>query len=216
MLLSAGLSGYSTPRSRREHGDRDAMMNQSGRGEMKSWISAADRVLRTSAGERRWWPVLGAIAAIALVVSLLLPGSRHQWALSIFRQPARYTTLAFNDAGDLPATAITDSPVPISFTLANQQGRTLTYTYVVRQSDPPPLNITQTMATASRTLGPGRTWTVSIDVRPTCGLSPCRIQVSVPGHPEKIDFLVILKAAVHKRHASKSSQSASRHHARRT
>lgn len=208
MLPSARLSAYSIPRPRREHGDLDAVMQRS------DPTSLADRDLRANSGERRWWPVLGPIAAIALAVSLLLPAGRHQWALSIFRQPTRYTALSFNDAWELPATANRGSPIPISFTIGNQQGRTLTYRYVVTESDP--ANFSQTMATAARTLEPGRRWTVAIAVKPTCGPSPCRIQVSVPGHPERIDFLVILKAAVREHHARKSSRRAGRHHARRT
>lgn len=194
MLPSAPLSGDSATHPRPKHGDRDPVMKRS--------------------GERRWWPVLAPIAVIALAVSLLLPASRHQWALSVFRQPSRYTALSFNDASELPNTANRGTPIPISFTIGNQEGRTLTYTYVVSESDQ--ANFFQTMATAARTLEPGRTWTVALDVKPTCGPSPCRIQVSVRGHPERIDFLVILKAAEHKHHTRKSSHRAGRHHARRT
>lgn len=184
--------------------------------------SFADRVLRTRSGERRWWPVLGPIAAIALAVSLVLPASRHQWALSVSRRPAHYTALAFNDASALPTTAAKGSQIPVSFTIGNQEGRTLTYDYVVSESDP--ANFSQTMATAAHTLRPGHTWTVSISVKAACSLvPPCRIRVSVPGHPERIDLLVTLKPAEHKRHAKKSrhharksSQRASRHNARRT
>lgn len=155
--------------------------------------------------------MLGPIAIIAIVVSLLLPASRHQWALSTIRQPAHYTALDFNEAWELPTASIIGRPIPISFTIANQEGQALTYTYVVRESDP--LNFSQTLGTATRTVGPGRAWTVTIDVRPTCGLSPCRIQVAVPGHPEKIDFLVVLKPGQH--HARKTSHRKGRHSARR-
>jgi hypothetical protein len=159
--------------------------------------------------------VLGPIAAIALAVSLVLPASRHQWQLSVFLQPARYTALSFKDASELPSTAISGSRIPVSFTIGNQEGRTLTYKYVVSESDP--ANFSQTMATAARTLGPGHTWTVALDVKATCSLvPPCRIDVAVAGHPEHIDLLVTLQPAVHKHHARKSSQQASRHHARRT
>lgn len=177
--------------------------------------STPGRIFQTNSGERRWWPALGAIAAVALAVSLLLPAGRHQWALSIFRQPIRYTALAFDDAAELPTTATSGSAIPISFTIGNQEGRTLTYRYVVREADP--LSFSRTMATAARTLGPGRTWTVSVNVKLICSLvPPCRIQVAVPGHAERIDFLVILKHAERKHRARKPSRSASRHHARRT
>ena len=186
------------------------------RSDPTSTAGIADRVFRTSSGERRWWPVLGPVAAIALAVSLVLPASRHQWVLSVFRQPARYTALAFNDAWELPTTVDRGNLIPISFTIGNQEGQALNYRYVLSESDP--VNLSQTLATDSRTLGPGRTWTVSVDVKLTCSLvPPCRIQVAVPGRPERIDFLVTVKPAVRKRHhAKKSSHTSGRHRARRT
>jgi hypothetical protein len=160
--------------------------------------------------------LLGAIAAIALAVSLLVPAGRHQWALSIFRQPARYTALAFRYGWELPTTAVSGNQMPISFTIGNQEGRALTYTYVIRESEPPPLTFSRVLTTAARRLGPGKTWTVAIAVRPTCVVSPCRIQVSVPHHRERIDLLVTVTGAEHKRHGKKPSHRSSRRHARRT
>lgn len=177
-------------------------------------MSVANRVLRTKSGERRWWPLLTAVVVIAVTLSLLVPAGRHQWALSIFRQPARYTALSFNYGWELPTTAIIDSPIPISFTIGNQEGRPLTYRYVLRQSNP--LNVSRTLATAAHEIRPGKTWTVSVAVRPTCRPSPCRIEVSLPRHPESIDFLVILTPGQRKHHHRTSSRAAGRRHARRT
>jgi hypothetical protein len=118
-----------------------------------------------------------------------VPGIRHQWALSLFRQPTDYTALAFNNASALPATAVRDEPVSISFSIANHEGRAISYRYVLTEtaSGPP-----TTLQQSSRLVETGGTWTVATSVRPSCPGSRCRIQVSLPGHPETIDFLVTL------------------------
>lgn len=142
---------------------------------------------------RRWWPVLAAATTIAVGLSLATPAGRHQWALAIFRQPTPYTALWFNQAWALPSNGARNKALPISFAISNQQGRAVTYRYVVKQVDP--LNDTKTLSTAVRTVAADHVWEVRVVIRPSCELSPCRVEVALPGHPETIDFLVILSAA---------------------
>jgi O-antigen/teichoic acid export membrane protein len=142
-------------------------------------------------GRRRWWPWLTALAALAVGVSLTLPGGRHQWALSLFRQPAHYTALSFNQAQNLPTMAIKGEAIKISFSIGNQEGHSIGYGYVLSASDG---GSSRVLAKSAKTVATGATWTVSAMVRPTCDSSPCRIEVTLPGHPEKIDFLVTLRA----------------------
>jgi hypothetical protein len=141
----------------------------------------------------RRWPMLAAAAVIAIGISLLFPAGRHQWALSIIRQPTHYTVLFFNRSWTLPTTAAFDSRVPLSFTIGNQQGRALNYRYVLRQIDQ--LGASAPL-TAEKEIASGASWTVSAVVYPTCSVSPCTIEVSLPGHPETIDFLMTLTPAV--------------------
>lgn len=131
-----------------------------------------------------------AATAIAVGLSLATPTGRHQWALSIFRQPTRYTALWFNKALALPSNGTRNAALPISFAISNQQGRTVTYRYVLKQVDP--LNDTKTLGTAIRTVAADHVWEVRVVVRLSCELSPCRVEVLLPGHPETIDFLTIL------------------------
>lgn len=140
--------------------------------------------------QRRRWPVLVPAIAIAVGLSLATPAGRHQWALSIFRQPTRYTALWFNHAWALPSNGTRNKALPVSFAISNQQGRTVTYTYVIKQTDP--LNDTKALGTATRTVTAGHIWEVRAVIRLSCDLSPCRVEVVLPGHRETIDFLIVL------------------------
>jgi hypothetical protein len=138
---------------------------------------------------RRWWPIVVTLVPLAVIISLLTPSGRHQWALSLFRQPTRYTALSFDNAAALPRTATIGQPIRVSFTVSNQEGQAEHYRYVLSDSDP---GISNTLGRSSKVVAPGSTWRVSTVVRPTCAESPCRIEVSLPGHPETIDFILIL------------------------
>jgi hypothetical protein len=154
---------------------------------------------------RRWWPAVSAAVVIALGASVLFPAGRHQWAVSLFRQPARYTALGFRYAWLLPVNARIYQRIPVFFTVSNQEGRTTTYRYVLREIDP--LGNARTLSSAASTIPAGSTWTVDTAVRPSCNLSPCEIQVALPGHQETLDFLVTLSAARPASHGKKSRKS---------
>lgn len=135
--------------------------------------------------------ISAAVLAFAIGISVLLPAGRHQWALSLFQQPTRYTALSFNRPWALPATAVVNKPVSVSFTISNHERRTVDYRYVLSASNG---RNSRVLGGAGKSLAAGANWTVSAVVRPTCGGSSCRVEVSLPGHPETIDFLVTLKA----------------------
>ena len=143
------------------------------------------------ARERRWWPVVAPLALIAIAVSLILPAGRHQWALSLFRQPTYYTSLSFDRAWALPSTAPSGAPLTFSFSVGNHEGQAVTYRYLISEG---PAGKGHTVGQSTKIVAPGATWTVSTTVRAACTGSPCRVQVSLPGHPEMIDFLVTLSA----------------------
>lgn len=171
-------------------GSESVRLRESGAGNsVGTQASAAGVVGR----DRRWWPIMAAAAAIAVGLSLATPAGRHQWALSVFRQPTPYTALWFNQAWALPSNGARNEALPVSFAISNQQARAVTYRYVLRQVDP--LNDTKTLGTAVRTVAAGHVWEVRVVVRLSCELSPCRVEVALPGHPETIDFQVILSVA---------------------
>lgn len=139
---------------------------------------------------RRFWPVLTPLALLAIGASLLTPVGRHQWALSLIRQPTNYTTLSFNGVSALPTTTVANEAMTVSFTIGNHEGAGLRYRYILTASDGKRL---QTLGQSAKIVPSGSTWTVRTVVRPACVASPCRIRVSLPGHPEAIQFQVTVK-----------------------
>lgn len=138
---------------------------------------------------RRWWPVIVPVVLVLLTVSLLSGAGRRQWALSLVQQPTRFTALFFNDPAALPSAAVAGQLLPVSFSIANNEGRTVGYRYVITESSAAGSSV---LKTAAGTVGDGRTLAISTVIRPSCARSPCRIEISLPGHPEKIDFRLAL------------------------
>jgi hypothetical protein len=136
---------------------------------------------------RRWWPV-GALVIFVLAVTLALPGVRHQWALSFVRQPTHFTALSFEGASNLPATIAPGAPVRLTFNVANNEGRSVAYPYVVTSTDARAGAVVLHSATITVPSGSARSSTVS--VVPACTSSPCRVQVTLPGHGESINVLL--------------------------
>ena len=106
---------------------------------------------------RRWWPILIPFALLAIGASLLWPAGRHQWALSLFRQPTRYTVLSFSHASALPSMAHINEPVTVSFMVGNHEGHAADYRYVLRTSGDGRSRI---LGEAERTVAGGATWMV--------------------------------------------------------
>jgi hypothetical protein len=134
---------------------------------------------------RRWWPIVLPVTVLAIAVSLILPAGRHEWALSMFRQPTPYTALSFSNPTALPRSVSGSEPIRLSFQVVNQEGHTVNYRYilsVLRGSH------SAVLANSVKPVAPGADWNVSATVRPACGKSECRITVSLPGYPETIDF----------------------------
>jgi hypothetical protein len=128
---------------------------------------------------------------LAVGVSLLSPAVRHQWALSLVRQPARYTALAFNRAWALPATAAEGEAIPVSFTVTNHEGHVVDYRYVLSVGGGASSHVSDE---ATKAVADGGIWAVSTVVRPACTSSPCRVAVSLPTQNETIDFLIVLRS----------------------
>ena len=141
-------------------------------------------------GARWWWRVLAGAAGLAFALSLLVPAGRHQWALSLLRQPTWYTVLFFNRAAVLPARVTAGQPVHVGFTVGNREGGAMRYRYVISSYPMGGGGRSRLLAESAKEVPAGSSWSVSATVRPHCGSAPCRIRVSLPGHPETIDFLL--------------------------
>ncbi len=127
------------------------------------------------------------LAVLAIGLSLVSPAGRHQWALSLFRQPTDDTVLFFDKAWALPTTAPVRTPLAVSFTIGNNEGRAENYRYILTVSGG---SHTRILEESARVVDAGQSWTVSTMIRPACDAARCRVEVSLAGHPETIDFLV--------------------------
>jgi hypothetical protein len=118
-----------------------------------------------------------------------VPAGRHQWALALIRQPTPYTALWFDNAAALPTAAVSGRQMTVSFSVANHEGKVVAYRYLISEEAG---GKSQLLAEASRAVSANRTWAVSAQIRPSCRSSPCRLTVSLPGHPETIDLLLTI------------------------
>jgi Protein of unknown function (DUF1616) len=140
-------------------------------------------------GGRPWWPFVLAGIVVLAGVSLLIPAARHQWALSIIRQPDHYTALSFRDPGGLPHSIEAGARVHLTFTVANHEGRHMEYTYQLSSANRVDAH-QKVLRRATLAVPKGGQRTESVTVRPACASSTCRVQVSLPGHHETIDVLL--------------------------
>ncbi len=136
----------------------------------------------------RWdiWLLGTGLLAIALAVaSFASPWVRHEWSLSLQRQPTPYTQLGFANAGALPTTGIPGQSVPVSFIITNDEGRPVSYRYVVASGSGTTLTA---ISSATKVVAAGAAWGVGINVVPKCPTASCRVQVSLPEQNMSIDF----------------------------
>lgn len=126
------------------------------------------------------------VAAVLVVVSLLSPWVRHEWALSLGRQNTPYTQLGFTSAANLPVTAVRGNGIPVSFAVTNDEGKQMSYQYVVSSGSGTTL---ASLSSATQVVAAGAVWNVNITVLPKCAESACRVQVSLPRQGESIDFI---------------------------
>jgi hypothetical protein len=82
----------------------------------------------------------------------------------------------------------------VSFTVQNHEGRAIRYRYLLTENAG---GKSQLLKESTKSVAAGAIWAVTAQVRPSCATSLCRIQVSLPGHPETIDFLLTMKRGLH-------------------
>jgi len=139
---------------------------------------------------RRRWTLVAAAAVILAGISVATPAGRHQWALSLIRQPTPYTVLTFENAGHLPTGVSSGGRLDLSFSVTNHEGRNVRYRYLVTSASSGQIPVVLQRGILSVPVGVRQTKSVS--VVPTCQGSPCQVQVSLPGPAESIDVQVAL------------------------
>lgn len=142
----------------------------------------------------RWdfWLLGTGLLAIAIAAaSFLSPWARHEWSMSLQRQPTPYTQLGFTNAASLPATGVPGKGIPVSFTITNDEGKQVSYRYVVASGSGTTLT---TISSGTTDIAAGQSSGVSIVVVPKCAAASCQVQVSLPEQNESIDFLLTYPA----------------------
>jgi hypothetical protein len=134
-----------------------------------------------------WLAGTGFVAIVLILASLASPWVRHEWALSLSHQNTPYTQLAFSSAVALPTSAVRGHGIPVSFTIANNEGKQVSYRYVVSSGSGSEL---ESLTSATKGVSAGNSWDVDVTVVPKCAASTCRIKVSLPKQGESIYFVV--------------------------
>jgi hypothetical protein len=166
---------------------------EQGRRPSSSSYGQPDEDAQVSQYERpRWdfWLLGAGLLAIAFAAaSFVSPWVRHEWTLSLQRQPTPYTQLGFTDAANLPVAGVPGDSIPISFVITNDEGRQVSYRYVVASGSGTKLTA---LSSGTRVLAAGASWGVGIAIVPKCAATAtsCRVQVSLPEQNESIDFIL--------------------------
>ena len=128
-------------------------------------------------------PRLLALVPLVLIgASVATPQGRHQWMLSLTRQPDRTTTLAFSDPATLPSAVTAQGTLPLRFTIANAEGREVRYRYTVRRVQGATVEV---LSTGSRQVADRATAAVATVVRPSCAAA-CRIEIVLEGRVQHL------------------------------
>jgi len=135
---------------------------------------------------RRLWPVVVPLAIAAIAVSLVLPGTRHQWAESVVRQPAPYSAVSFVAPSELPTTLVSGQSLQFTFTVENHESKSLRYPYFLIAS--PTKNADGIVGGGSVVVPAGGSRNVNVSLDPKCSGSPCRISVGLAGYGVAVDF----------------------------
>jgi hypothetical protein len=124
------------------------------------------------------------LAALAAVV-WASPTLRHEIARSVVRQPTPYTELYFSGEASLPKRLFVSRPNQFNFTIANHEGQTVQYRYVVTGES---LEQSTTIAQTFVTVASGHQAEPSIGFTPLAPHTQYVISVKLLDRPESIHF----------------------------
>lgn len=143
-----------------------------------------------------WLLGTGLLAIVLAAASFLSPWVRHEWSLSVQRQPTHRTQLGFTNAANLPATGVRGKGIPVSFNITNDEGKPVSYRYVVASGSGTALT---EISSGTTDIASGQSLGVRIVVVPKCAAASCRVQVSLPEQNESIDFMLTYPAQTGKK-----------------
>jgi len=131
--------------------------------------------------------VLLALFAVGATVAAISGSFRHQVALSLVRQPEKYTVLYFSDGlrqANLRPHLVT---LTVSFTVMNHEGKATRFPYAVQVVDQAKAPIGRTEGSVE--IADGRDATAVVDVNVPDSEAWSAIDVNLPGRAEHIRLL---------------------------
>jgi hypothetical protein len=143
--------------------------------------------------------VLFALLVVGAIVVALSSQARHQVALSLVRQPEKYTELYFSGDGPTASYSVVGRAVArpgsfrgrvvvnVSFTVANHEGRATRFPYAVRVVNDAGALLGRAEGSLDVADGQSSTTTVAVDI-PATG-ERAAVDVDLEGRTEHIRFL---------------------------
>jgi hypothetical protein len=125
------------------------------------------------------------LVAGAFVVGLLSSGVRAQVARSTTRQPDRFTELYFTNEQGLPKDLRGQGPFSFQFTIADHEGRSVDYSYLVTAQDAAG---TTPITRSAVVVGSGQSAARSVTFMPARTGTTYLVTVQLLGRPETIHF----------------------------
>ena len=136
-----------------------------------------------------WHPLTAAavlVAAVAICAVVVLSGPlRHQIVLSVRRQPTPYASLFFTSPGSLPSDLPVRADYPVTFTVANHDGRDRSFQFRVTLASRSHDDETTTGLVTVAGNGDTRE---TVNVRPLEPCDPCKVTVALPTEHALIYF----------------------------
>ncbi len=137
---------------------------------------------------RRAGITVGLAVLLLLVVAIVAAFPRqikHQWELSVVRQPTPYTQLYFTAPASIPRVLAVGQQNTFDFTIENDEGRASRYTYVVTLEDS---RARQQVSKETVMVNSGERVTRAVTVDPTDKASRYLVSVTIPTLNQSIQF----------------------------
>jgi Protein of unknown function (DUF1616) len=151
-------------------------------------IGTAGSEPRRSDTRRRAGLVVGLVVLLLLVAAIGAAFPRqikHQWELSVVRQPTPYTQLYFTAPASIPSVLAAGQQNTFDFTIENDEGRAYRYTYVVTLEDS---RARQQVSKETVMVNSGERVTRAVTVVPTDKESRYLVSVVIPTLNQSIHF----------------------------
>jgi hypothetical protein len=132
------------------------------------------------------WAGAAIFIALAGILAIVFPTQfKHQFAISVTRQPTPYTQLFFANSTTLPRELSLNRPNDVKFTVVNNEGRAATYHYTVTMAVG---NQAKIAGQGSFALGDNQSITQTAVIKPSSRRSQYLVKITLDGTGSFIQF----------------------------